>query len=104
MSEQPISGTSRSAHRSTANRNLMNDMTQNPDLANSLNKELGADVVNHMNSGKGALKNPPGTQWHHPKENPSVMQLLKTDEHQNSFLQEILHGGGTGGYADHFGG
>ncbi len=67
-----------------------------------MNNVLGQDVLKHMQSGKGALKNPPGTQWHHPKDNPNVMQLLRKDVHQDKSLQNYLHKDGTGGFADHF--
>ena len=55
-----------------------------------------------MQSGKSALKNPPGTQWHHPKDNPNVMQLLRKEVHQDKSLQNYLHKDVTGGFADHF--
>ncbi len=67
-----------------------------------MNQLLGKDVLRHMKSGKSGLKNPPGTEWHHPKENPGYMQLLKKEVHRDKGLQNILHRDGTGGYADYY--
>ncbi|MDY6903120.1 MAG: RHS repeat-associated core domain-containing protein [Thermodesulfobacteriota bacterium] len=103
LSEQAISGTSRSSHRASANKNLMNQMKQSPDVANAMNKELGTDVIKHMKSGKGQLKNPPGTEWHHPVDNPDVMHLLKKGEHRNSQLKDVLHPDNIGGFGTHYG-
>ena len=64
--EAPISGTTRSAHRNSANRHLARQLQNNPDLAGMMNKELGGNVLQHMQSGRNLL-NPPGTVWHHPR-------------------------------------
>lgn len=63
---------------------------------------LGIDVLKHMKSGKSGLKNPPGTEWHHPKGNSETMLLLRREVHRDKGLQNILHKDGTGGFADHF--
>nr|WP_320015639.1 RHS repeat-associated core domain-containing protein [uncultured Desulfobacter sp.] len=101
--EQAISATSRSSHRASANKNLMSQMRQSPDVANAINKELGTDVIKHMKYGKGQLKNPPGTEWHHPVDNPDVMHLLKKDEHRNTQLKDVLHPDNIGGFGTHYG-
>jgi hypothetical protein len=68
------------------------------------NETLGSDVLGHMNSGAGRnLLNPPGTVWHHPFDNPGVVQLLRTGEHTNPLLQPILHPGGIGGFGTFYG-
>jgi hypothetical protein len=105
LSQQPITGTSRSAHRASANRALYKDLQANPELVQMLNRELGSDVLAHMSSGK-ALLNPTGAVWHHPIESPGVMRLLRTSEHNRPLLQPVLHPGPnrTGGFGTHFGG
>lgn len=100
--EAPITGTSRSAHRASANQYFANQLGQNADLAAAFNRELGTDVLSHMQSGKSLL-NPPGMVWHHPANNPSVMQLLRTGEHTNPSLQSILHPNGVGGFGNFYG-
>jgi hypothetical protein len=105
LTEQPIAGGTRDAHRTSANRALYNELHDNPDFAKALDQELGTDVLAHMRSGESLL-NPPGTVWHHPVENSSVMQLLRTSEHTNPLLQPLLHSGPnrTGGFGTHFDG
>ena len=94
VSEVRISGTTRSAHRAAANRNLVLQLEGSPQLQGQLNEIFGQDVLQHMNSGAGRnLLNPPGGVWHHPIDNPSVMQLLRQGEHANPLLQPILHPG-----------
>jgi RHS repeat-associated protein len=102
ITEVPISGASRSAHRTSANKALSAELSTDTNFASDMNNLLGKDVLQHMLSGKSALKNPPGTHWHHPKDNPNVMQLLRKDVHQDKSLQNYLHEDGTGGFADHF--
>jgi YD repeat-containing protein len=104
LSEQPISGSSRSAHRRSANLALYRELAADPDLAHMLDMELGADVLSHMRSGNGIL-NPPGTVWHHPVENPDVMRLLRSSEHSNPLLQPVMHPGRNraGGFGAYFG-
>ncbi|KJZ13314.1 hypothetical protein TW85_13945 [Marinomonas sp. S3726] len=67
-----------------------------------MNELLGKDVLQHMKSGKSGLKNPPRTEWHHPKGNSGSMQLLRKEVHRDKNLQNDLHKDGTGGFADHF--
>ena len=104
LSEAPISGTSRSAHRAAANRNFLQTLEDAPSFAEYLSRELGRDVISHMKSGKSGLRNPPGTEWHHPLENPDAMYLLRRQVHRNPELQGILNDAeGSGGYARHYG-
>jgi hypothetical protein len=100
--EAPITGASRSAHRSSANQYLANQLGQNADLAAAFNRELGTDVLGHMHSGKNLI-NPPGMVWHHPANNPGVMQLLRAGEHTNPSVQSILHPSGVGGFGNFYG-
>lgn len=67
-----------------------------------MNKLLGKDALQHMKSGKSGLKNPPGTEWHHPKGDAGTMQLLRKEVHRDKSLQNVLHKDGTDGFADHF--
>jgi hypothetical protein len=100
--ESPISGTSRTAHRASANEFLANQLSSDAQFAGMLNKELGTDVLGHMQTGRNLL-NPPGTVWHHPFDNPSVMQLLRSTEHTAPSLQPVLHPNGIGGYGTFYG-
>jgi hypothetical protein len=76
----------------------------NREMAEMFNKLLGRDVLTHMESGVGSnLLNPPGTVWHHPVNNPNVLQLLRTQEHTNPLLQPVLHPGGIGGFGNFYG-
>ena len=80
--------------------------TESPELREMLNKELGTDVVAHMESGAGrALINPPGAVWHHPVDLPGFMQLLRQSEHVAPELQPVLHPlpGGVGGFGQLYG-
>ncbi|MEO0510253.1 MAG: RHS repeat-associated core domain-containing protein [Verrucomicrobiota bacterium] len=103
--EAPISGTTRGAHRTSANNFLADQLGNSPQLRSMFDAELGTDVLQHMNSGAGRnFLNPPGAVWHHPIDNPNVMQLLRTGEHTNPMLQPVLHPGpnGTGGFGTFF--
>ena len=102
LSEQPISGASRSAHRASANRSLYLELQAQPELARMFDTELNANVLNHMSSGRNLL-NPPGTVWHHPVENPNVVHLLRKTEHTNPLIQPTLHPKGVGGYGTYYG-
>jgi hypothetical protein len=102
LTEQPISGTSRAAHRASANRNLYNYLQKHPELAKMLDTELNANVLAHMSSGK-KLRNPPGAIWHHPAHNPNVAHLLRRAEHTNPLTQPALHPNGVGGFGAHYG-
>lgn len=103
IAEAPISGSSRGAHRASANKHLAEQMRQDPAFAEKMNKELGTDVLKHMESGKNGLRNPSGTEWHHPKGDPNKMWLLRRSTHRDPIPQGMLHKGGSGGYADFYG-
>ncbi len=100
--EAPIRGMSRAAHRVSANEFLANLLRNDSQLREMLNQELGGNVLQHMESGRNLL-NPPGTVWHHPFDNPNVMQLLRTSEHTAPPLQPVLHPGGVGGFGSFYG-
>ena len=100
--EAPISGTSRNAHRASANSYLANQLKNNADLASMMNEQFGGDVLQHMQSGRNLL-NPSGTVWHHPVNNPNVMQLLQRSEHTTPALQPVLHPDGVGGFGNFYG-
>ncbi len=104
LSEQRITGLSRSAHSVSANNALYGQLRSSPELAQMFDEQLGGDVLAHMESGSGGnLLNPPGTIWHHPIDNRNVLQLLRTTEHTNPVLQPLLHPGGIGGYVSFYG-
>jgi len=102
LSEVVISGATRTAHRTSANKTFANTLEGDANFAQWMSRLLGKDVLTHMNSGKSGLKNPPGTEWHHPKGIPSIMLLLRREVHRDKSLQGVLHKDGTGGFADHF--
>jgi hypothetical protein len=102
LARAPISGLTRAAHRRAANRELVTLLKADPAANARLCQWLGVkDVLKHMTAG-GRLRNPPGTEWHHPKHNASVMDLLRREVHRDSELQSILHPGGLGGYAHNY--
>jgi len=101
--EAPISGTTRAAHRTSANQVLANQLGSDAQLSGMFNQQLGDNVLQHMQSGRSGLLNPPGTVWHHPANNPNAMQLLRTGEHTTPSLQPVLHPGGVGGFGNFYG-
>ena len=102
--EAPISGTSRTAQRASANNFFAGQLRSDAQFSNMFDEGLGGNVLQHMESGSGsALLNPPGTVWHHPFDNPNVMQLLQTGEHTAPSLQPVLHPGGIGGFGNFYG-
>ena len=102
--EAPISGTTRTAQRASANNFLANQLQNDAQLSSMFNQELGGNVLQHMESSSGSsFLNPPGTVWHHPFDNPNVMQLLQTSEHTAPSLQPVLHPGGVGGFGNFYG-
>jgi RHS repeat-associated protein len=104
LSEQTIGGLSRGAHRAAANDAFHAELRASPELQKMFDQQLGGNVLEHMESGAGsALRNPPSTVWHHPVDNPDVVQLLRTSEHTNPELQPLLHPGGAGGFDKYYG-
>ena len=101
--EAPVTGTTRTAHRTSANQFLANQLMNDAQLSGMFNQVLGGNVLEHMQSGRSGLINPPGTVWHHPFENPNVLQLLRGNEHTARPLQTVLHPGGRGGYGNYYG-
>ncbi len=94
-------GASRSAHRNAANKEFYNKMAKNTQFKNAINDFFGYDVMEHMKSGKSALKNPSKDWvWHHPADKPGVVKLIPKNQHQSPLLQDILHPGpnGQGGF------
>ncbi|MEM9387142.1 MAG: RHS repeat-associated core domain-containing protein [Pseudomonadota bacterium] len=103
--QESVSGVTRSAHRASANRALVAALESDARFASHLGQLLGVDdVAALMRRGPSALRNPPGTEWHHPLDNPAVMQLLRREVHRDPDLREILHPDNIGGFGRHFGG
>ena len=104
LSEQSISGTTRSAHRAAANGGLLQQLEADAQLNRQFGEVLGVeDVAAQMRTGKGALRNPLGTEWHHPIDGPDIMMLLRRQVHRDPALQAILHPDNIGGFGTHFG-
>lgn len=104
LAEVPISGAKRGAHRRAANTAFARQLEGSAELQGRFNQLLGKDVLEHMNSGAGRnLINPPGAVWHHPVDNPGVLQLLRSTEHTNPLLQPVLHPSGIGGFGTFYG-
>jgi len=107
VTETGISGTTRAAHRASANKTLLDVIDSDPQFARQLGMILGVDdVAAYMRSGISGLRNPPGAEWHHPISNPEVMQLLRREVHRHPELRNILHPGpkNSGGFGQNFGG
>lgn len=100
--ESPINGTTRAAHRASANDFLAGQLKADSQLNGSFNELFGQNVLEHMESGSSGLLNPPRAVWHHPFENPNVMQLLRSSEHTSPTLQSILHPDGIGGFGNFY--
>jgi hypothetical protein len=98
-----IEGTSRSQHRRSANSQLYDDLEASPGYSNRLDKSLGANVMESMRAGR-ELRNPPGTEWHHPAGRPDQVWLIRRCEHRDPLFQDFLHPGpgGTGGYGMYY--
>ncbi|WP_438483189.1 RHS repeat-associated core domain-containing protein [Oleiharenicola lentus] len=103
LSERTVSGTTRAAHRAAANRALLNQLDNSPELASMFKQQLDIDIGAAMRLGKSGPLNPPGTVWHHPVDNPNVVQLLRQLEHTNPALQPVLHPQGIGGFGTFYG-
>jgi hypothetical protein len=93
IAHEEIRGATRAAHRAAANRDFAHKLGHDPDFRHRMNQHFGQDVLAHMKSGKRALKNPPGAEWHHPIHDPHSLHLLHRHVHRDPNLQHILHPG-----------
>jgi hypothetical protein len=100
--EAPVTGSSRAAHRQQANEIFAETLRRDRQVADSFNQALGKEVLRHMEGGRRLL-NPPGMVWHHPWDNPGVVQLVRRADHTESALQQLLHPNGMGGYGRFYG-
>jgi len=64
----------------------------------TIRRTTGIDPVDHMRSGKGELKNPPGTVYHHPEDYLDEVWLVDRCEHRQHHKRRkrggISYGGG----------
>jgi hypothetical protein len=102
FSEQAVTGTTRQAHRTAANRQLYGELQNDPALRATYNRALGTDVMAYMQSGKSGLLNPPGMVWHHPVGAPGVVHLVPQAQHVSPAFQAVMHPNGIGGFAMHW--
>ncbi|SEV92820.1 DNase/tRNase domain of colicin-like bacteriocin [Ruminococcaceae bacterium KH2T8] len=94
-------GTSRTAHRNSANTQFYNAMRNDPIFRQQMNEFFGYDVMEYMQSGRtNNYLNPRDYVWHHPADNPDALQLISRSDHQCPAYQPILHPGegGEGGF------
>ena len=104
LNSQPIQGLTRGEQRAGANWNFLQQLEADPVFARQLGDYLGVDdLAAHMRSGKVGLKNPIGTEWHHPINDPDAIYLLRRQVHRDPALQPILHPENIGGFSKHFG-
>lgn len=83
----------REAHKMLANRELNASLAKDAEFSKMLSG-MGIGPV----SGAGT---PMGFRWHHVKDQPGVMQLVPTTQHSpGSIFQNVLHPGGSGGFAN----
>jgi hypothetical protein len=99
----PVSGTSRSAHRRTANEEVIYRAENWPSYRGYLEEQLGPNFIEQMRGGSSGYRNPPSTEWHHPVGSPDVVWLVRRCEHRDPSLQDVLHPGGVGGYGRYYG-
>src|SRR5690606_32997551 len=65
----------------------------NPCLCDKVTEALGVDPRPHMQSGGGALKNPPGCQWHHPADALDEIWLMTNEDHKEEHRRTGSRGG-----------
>jgi hypothetical protein len=93
LSSQAVSGATRASHRAAANKQFLAQLEGDHAFRQFFDDLLGTDVAAHIGSGSSGLRNPPGTEWHHPTWDPSSMLLLRRGVHRHPDLQYILHSG-----------
>jgi hypothetical protein len=101
----PARGLTRQSHRYYGNRRLHDALRENPFYNEMLSNALGQrDIAGYMRSGSYQLRNPAGTEWHHPTQNPGVVWLIRQCDHRNPDYQLFLHPlpNGAGGFSQNF--
>ena len=89
-------GYSRGAHFKAANEALLTEMKASPGFASAI-EGLGIKVP--TSGAETALqRSPVGWTWHHLPDQPGVMQLVPTPQHQGGPWQALFHPGGVGGF------
>ena len=87
---------SRGAHFKAANEALSAEMKASPGFAPAI-EGLGIKVST-SGAGTALQRSPAGWTWHHLPEQPGVMQLVPTPQHQGGPWQPLFHPGGVGGF------
>jgi RHS repeat-associated protein len=81
----------REAHKAAANHDLAGAMSD---------KEFGQMLSSLGVKPVGGTGTPAGFRWHHAKDRPGTMQLVPEAQHTSgSIFQDMLHPGGSGGFA-----
>jgi hypothetical protein len=87
---------SRGAHFKAANEALLAEMKASPEFAAAI-EDLGIKVPT-SGVGTALQRSPSGWTWHHVADQPGVMQLVPTLQHQGGPWQPLFHRGGVGGF------
>ena len=82
----------RSGHQNAGNKQLHDDMKNDPDLRSEIEGKYGSDAFDRT-SPKGGRKNPEGGKWHHNKDKEYDLELKTTDEHKQTHRDEGKRGG-----------
>lgn len=100
IAEYAVDGTTRGQHRNQANRAFYEFLRENPEVEQRMSQFLlgNGSVLQQMRTAWGGLRNPYGTEWHHPSAGRGLVQLLRVEVHRQPLLQHILHPNGYGGF------
>jgi RHS repeat-associated protein len=92
-----VTGSSRGSHRDQGNRSVYDYLTgpNGPTNANYITRD--------MLGPNGALRNPRGFEWHHPRGRPNEIWLIASCQHRGDIWQGMIHPSGSGGYSQYYG-
>lgn len=83
----------RKMDRSMGNRSIVDCECNRKTVADAIKE----DPIPHMTSGRNGLRNPPGTEWHHPKDYLNEVWLVRTCDHRAYHKEHRLGGIALGG-------
>lgn len=85
---------SRSGHRNAGNKQLHEDMKEDPKLKKAIEEKFGEDAFDRTSTSKGGRRNPKGVEWDHNSNDPNKLDLRSTDNHKQKTSIEGREGGG----------